>query len=31
MYGTANGAGVVQHFVDGYGEGVFMAEDDHGE
>ena len=29
--GAANGAGVVQHLVHGDGEGVFVAEDDHGE
>ena len=31
MDGAANGAGVVKHFVHGDGEGVFMAEDDHGK
>ena len=29
--GAANGAGVVQHLVHGDGEGVVVAEDDHGE
>ncbi len=29
--GAADGAGVVEHLVDGDGEGVFVAEDDHGE
>ena len=29
--GAADGAGVVEHLVHGDGEGVFMAEDDHGE
>ena len=30
-HGAAHGAGVVQHLVHGDGEGVFVAEHDHGE
>jgi hypothetical protein len=30
MDGAADGAGVVEHLVHGDGEGVFVAEDDHG-
>ena len=29
--GATHGAGVVKHLIDGNGEGVFMAEDDHGK
>ena len=29
--GTANGAGVMQHFVDGDGQRVVVAEHDHGQ
>jgi D-mannonate dehydratase len=29
--GAADGAGVVEHLVDGDGEGVFVAQDDHGQ
>ena len=29
MDGAANGTSVVDHLVDGDGEGVFVAEDDH--
>ena len=29
--GAADGAGMVEHLVDGDGEGVFVAQDDHGE
>ena len=29
--GAADGAGMMEHLVDGDGEGVFMAQDNHGE